>query len=213
MKTRNLLFVVLLGSLILQSCEDENLKEKEYAEYQQFTLQLMHELEPYFPYTSDDSVLTFANVNSGQTEKLYIVADKTGNRVQQKNTISEYEYQGGYSGLYFECFMGTIFNSGKDHISYSVYVQNRTRLSTDSLGTIYWQGVHKPLETDEPEHQYRKTTEEYYINLNQLSSYLPDSIIATPYFFTPTGYMVIVRHKGLTEFSLDGQEIWRLVEE
>ena len=212
MKVHYYIYLIIAGILLLSGCNNSSLREKEYAEYQQFTRLLMHELDPYFPYTSNDSVLTFANVNSGQTEKLYIIEDKIGNRVQQKNTINEYEYQGGYSGLYFECFMGTIFNSGKDHISYSVYVQNRTRLSTDSLGTIYWQGVHKPLETDEPEHQYRKTTEEYYINLNQLSSYLPDSIIATPYFFTPTGYMVIVRHKGLTEFSLDGHEIWRLVE-
>lgn len=212
MKVHYYIYLIIAGTVLLSGCNNSSLREKEYAEYQQFTRLLMHELEPYFPYTSNDSVLTFANVNSGQTEKLYIIEDKIGNRVQQKNTINEYEYQGGYSGLYFECFMGTIFNSGKDHISYSVYVQNRTRLSTDSLGTIYWQGVHKPLETDEPEHQYRKTTEEYYINLNQLSSYLPDSIMATPYFFTPTGYMVIVRHKGLTEFSLDGHEIWRLVE-
>lgn len=99
--------------LLLSGCNNSSLREKEYAEYQQFTNEIMTGLLPYFPYASDDTMLVFENESGTHKDTLSFFKNERGSNVAQTVSISEYEplYPGDYVGLFFHLRLVTIFHS------------------------------------------------------------------------------------------------------
>lgn len=214
MKVHYYIYLIIAGILLLSGCNNSSLREREYAEYQQFTNEIMTGLLPYFPYASNDTMLVFENESGTHKDTLSFFKNERGSNVAQTVSISEYEplYPGDYVGLFFHLRLVTIFHSVETKITQDVIVSNRAQLSKDSTGTIHWGGRLYYIEDASKGEQLYEQSE--YINLNRLNSYLKDSIALKPIDENPfSGYMIYVRHKGLVEYSFDGQEIWRLVEE
>ena len=205
-------FSLCLLAVVLLSCSNNNsLREKEYSEYQLLTDEIMEELLPYFPYSEKNTIFVFENSVTGKVDTFHIEKDKDGSLVQQEVCISEYEpySPGDYEGLFFNVHFSSRFANAEMEILQSVNVRNRDQLSKDSTGTVEWWGEIQSREKTRIEEKYRKSD---YSNLNRVAAILKDTLVVQSEPMKDGGYMLLVHKKGLTEFSLDGQEIWRLVE-
>lgn len=123
----------------------------------------------------------------------------------------------GQSTDHWQCDISTIaenYRSRDGHIIIAYqYIHNSTYECSehilDGLGVIYYNSEGEEIRPSLLEGGLRDSYRE-----DERDSIWVDTLRYTPLLPQDSGaYAIIVRHKGLVEYSFDGQEIWRLVEE
>ena len=203
--------VVVCCAGLFVACEREPEMPKEV------TIQnVLNVVKWYYPYEEGD-VLTFKNESTGETWSIVAKNDGT-TKFLTTNTdeIQDGEAPGhptkGWS-VRVDCDMTVDgLSEPNKHTFFATTIGADTYYSTMNM---HWYTAIR-LKEDE---LYRASIE-YRDSLNQIYSYFPSTISlkvqnvlkGTELKAVPeNAYVKILKHKGLTEFSLDGQSIWQRV--
>ena len=191
MKTRITLYIGIL--LFFCSCDRTQ-------QLQKIAQETAAEFADYLPYTHNDT-LFFRN-NTGDVDNLRI----------DYNQIPSSFYADSMLNAYNVTSDGQWFSTARMYFLYGTRGYFYCKLDAmygDSREYIYaiTCKVHRYIDS--------KNYMNYLLtNTCKVGIVFPDSlcILGVESSSSPNGHIVLVRHKGLVEYSFDGQEIWRLVE-
>lgn len=187
MKKMYLFGLFALMAVLLAGCKDEN-------QMQAVADETLATLMDYLPYAQND---TFVFVNN-QGDRDVLRVDTT--RISQQSgqgakgtSVAILDSKWTWDCWYFQSLV-----SEKNGLQYDIAL--RAAYGNDQKYILLHSGyVSEKLSTT-------------YIISYKVNEELPDKFFLSGFAPYPQSYMRITRHKGLTEYSFDGIEIWRLEE-
>ena len=160
-------------------------------------------LGDYLPYTHNDS-LVFIN-NDGKEDILLIDYDRIPKAYYTNGTLNGFRVNSFDDGWISWAHMSFVYHTqGEFFCSLATGEGNKKEYIIIASARI------KPSLTSHKRYNFSATG-----GIFSVEDELPDTLRfqGDSNSDSPNGYVILIRHKGLVEYSFDGQEIWRLVEE